>query len=150
LSHFYKPPKIYTIILVIKETRMETVSAAYRLKDWKEASVFERSDGVKVTRVDAEFNYEGELAGATRVAYLMFYAADGSGSYSGWERFSGTFRGRPAETVVAQEGTFTPEAVEVQAKTVAGTGTGALDGVALRYVARFLGHGPYQLSIAVE
>lgn len=129
---------------------METISAAYRAVDWKEASVFERSDGVKVTRVDAEFNYEGELAGATNVAYLLFYAADGSGSYSGWERFVGTFRSRPAEIVVAQEGTFTPEAVEVQASSVSGTGTGALDGVALRYAARFQGHGPYQLSIAVE
>lgn len=128
---------------------METISAAYRVIDWKETSVFERTDGIKVTRVDAEFNYEGELAGATKVAYLLFYAADGSGSYSGWERFSGTFRGRSAETVVAQEGTFTPEAVEVQASSVPGTGTGALDGIPLRYAARFQGHGPYHLSIAI-
>lgn len=128
---------------------MNTYPAVYRLSDWKETVVFERPDGVKVTRVDAEFSYEGELAGSTTVAYLLQYYADGSGSYSGWERFSGSFREKQAEAVMAHSGTFTAEAVELSVSSVPGAGTGALEDVALSYSAQLKGPGPYDLAIAV-
>jgi len=120
------------------------------LADWKESPLFERDDKVKVTRVDAEFNYEGELEGSAFLGYLMFYAADGTGTYSGWERFTGTFHGLPGEVILAHQGSFDAQAVRAKVSAVPGTGTGSLTGIGLGYEVRFEGHGPYPLTLEVE
>ena len=75
---------------------MQTFPLRYRYRDWQETTLFERSDGVRVTRVEAEFSYEGELDGPTRLSYLMQYYPDQTGSYHGWEQFEGHFQGKPA------------------------------------------------------
>lgn len=128
---------------------MTTLNASLQMKDWKENAVFERADGVKVTRVEADFQYSGDLDGATTLAFLLYYRADGTGTYSGWERFTGTFRGAAGETVFAHQGVFDPKTVSAQVETVAGSGNGALAGVTVRFTATMEGHGPYPLTLEV-
>ena len=122
----------------------------FRLLKWTESSVFERPDGIKVTRVDAEFQYEGDLEGSTNLGYLMYYQADGTGTYSGWEQFSGTFRGKTATGVLSHQGTFDAKAVRCRVTCVPGTGTGALESVVLEFEAELLGHGPYPIELRVK
>lgn len=121
----------------------------YRLMDWQESEVFERPDGVKVTRVDAAFAYEGDLTGDARLSYLMQYHPDQSGRYGGFETFEGTFRGAPAAVLFRHEGTFDPEGVDARVESVGRTGTGALSDRRLGFTARFTGEGPYELTLEV-
>lgn len=128
---------------------MTSIHASLQMKDWKEATVFDRADGVKVTRVEAEFQYSGDLEGGTTLAFLLYYRADGTGTYSGWERFTGTLRGAQGEAVFAHQGVFDPKVVSAQVETVAGSGTGALAGVTVRFPALMEGHGPYPLTLEI-
>ena len=121
----------------------------YRLQDWQETVLFERADGVKVTRVDAQFAYEGDLAGDTRLSFLMQYHPDQTGRYSGFEAFGGTFRGAAAEAVLHHTGTFDGEGVDSHVASVERTGTGGLDGRSLSFDTRFTGEGPYELALRV-
>jgi len=129
---------------------MTPLNASLGMIDWKETMVFERTDGVKVTRVEAKFQYSGDLEGATTLAFLLSYRVDGTGTYAGWEQFSGTFRGRPGETVFAHHGVFDPKTVLAQVETVAGTGTGSLAEPTLRYTTAMVGHGPYPLTLELR
>ena len=89
---------------------MQGSQQKYRLRDWQETVLFERPDGVKVTRVDAEFSYEGDLAGDTRLSYLMQYYPDQTGRYSGWEELQGTFWERPGGSCFTTRARATPKA----------------------------------------
>jgi len=129
---------------------MQGSQQKYRLKDWQETVLFERPDGVKVTRVDAEFAYEGDLTGDTRLSYLMQYDPGQTGRYSGWEAFQGTYLGAPAEILLRHEGRFDPEGVDAHVVGLDGTGTGSLDRRKVGFDTRFTGEGPYELTLQVE
>lgn len=118
----------------------------FRLLKWTETPIFERPDGIKVTRVEAEFQYEGDLDGPTALGYLMYYQADGTGTYSGWEQFSGTYRGKAAEVVFLHQGSFDPKAVRVRVTSVPGSGRGGLETVTLGFATVLEGHGPYPFA----
>lgn len=127
-----------------------SASGLFRNAAWTELAVFERSDGVKVTRVEAEFQYEGRLAGASLVTYLMLYRADGTGTYSGWERFEGSWDHRAGTAVFHHQGTFDPQAVRAEVATVPDTGTGSLETLRIHYQVELRGHGPYPFTLEVE
>lgn len=129
---------------------MKTFPLRYRYTDWKETTLFERPDGGKVTRVEAEFSYEGELAGSTKLGYVMHYRPDETGSYDGWEQFDGSFEGKPASVLFRHEGTFDPKGVDVRVTSVEHTATGSLAHQRLGFSIRFEGHGPYELTLNVE
>lgn len=129
---------------------MKTFPLYYRYKDWKETTLFERSDGVKVTRVEAQFDYEGGLAGFAKLGYVMQYYPDATGSYDGYEQVEGTFEGQPGGVVLRHEGTFDPKGVDAHVTSVARTGTGSLEHVRLSFKTRFEGHGPYALMLDVQ
>lgn len=129
---------------------MSSHAVEYSYGEWNEETVAERDDGTKVTVVKAAAAYAGDLAAQTRVAFVMHYRADGSGSYDGWEEVTGTFAGEPASVVLRHEGTFDAEAVEVIVRSVPGSASGSLDAVALSFSARFEGHGPYPVELVTE
>lgn len=129
---------------------MQGSQQEYRLGDWQETVLFERPDGVKVTRVDAEFSYEGDLAGDTRLSYLMQYYPDQTGHYSGWEELQGTYLGTPGEILLHHEGTFDAEGVVARVASLDRTGTGSLDRRKLSFATRFTVEGPYELTLEVE
>lgn len=128
---------------------MTQANVELHLKEWKEITVFERTDGTKLTRVEAEFQYSGDLDGASTAAFLLLYRADGTGVYSGWERFSGTFRGAFGETVFANQGIFDPKAVSVEVVSEPRTSTGSLASCTLKYAVTMEGHGPYPLLLEI-
>jgi hypothetical protein len=125
---------------------MKTFPLHYRMKDWKETPQLERSDGPGVTRVEAEFAYQGD----TKLVYIMHYYPDQTGSYTGYEQFDGAFDGQPASVLLRHEGKFDPKGVDANVTSVARTGTGSLTDVALRFATRFEGHDPYALTLEVE
>ena len=129
---------------------MEKFPLRYRYKDWKETTLFERPDGAKVTRVEAEFVYEGALAGSATLGYIMQYFPDQTGTYDGWERVEGSFQGKPGSVLLRHEGTFDPTGVNAHVTHVARTGTGSLENLALSFTTRFEGQGLYELTLEVE
>lgn len=129
---------------------MRTLPVRYRYADWKETTLFERPDGLKVTRVEAEFAYEGALEGSTKVGYIMQYFPDQTGFYDGWELFEGRFEGKPSTALLRHEGTFDPQGVDARVKSVPAAGTGGLETVKLHFTCRYEGHGPYEIQLGVE
>jgi len=129
---------------------MEKHPEKYLMKDWKESATIERADGHKTSRVEAEFAYEGELSGPSKVSLLMHYHPDQTGTYIGWEHFEGTWQGKAATVVFRIDGSFDPKGVEARVSHEVGSGTGALDGLRLSYSIRFEGEGPYPFTLEVE
>lgn len=127
---------------------MSTSNTQYHMMDWKEAPCAERSNGSRLTRVDAVFRYKGLISGQTAVHYQMLYMTEMTGIYEGFELFTGTFQGSEASVWFRHQGTFDEAGVDAAVETVTGTGTGSLTGRQLSFSVRFQGDGPY--SIALE
>lgn len=129
---------------------MDKANAQYHMVDWNETAVIESSDGTKVTRVEASFRYEGVLNGETRLVFHMLYETESIGRYEGYERFDGSYDGETASMWLAHRGHFDAEGVEVEVESVPDTPAGSLNGKHVAFKARYVGHGPYAISVAVE
>lgn len=129
---------------------MESHELTYKLADWKETILEEWADGRKTTRVEAEFEYSGNLAGKAKDFYLMHYGPDQKGTYHGWEHFAGTWQGSPAAVVFQIGGTFDPQGVSAQYRSETASGQQALAGLPLGFKVRFEGHGPYPVKLEIS
>jgi hypothetical protein len=129
---------------------MKALNGLYSFTDWKESSAFERQDGIKVTVVHAEALHEGELAGTTKVVFIMRYTPDQSGEYDGWEAFEGTFKGKPSSAIFRHEGRFDPVGVDSRVAMECEGASGGLAGTSISFASRFEGQGPYQISLVLS
>jgi Protein of unknown function (DUF3224) len=128
---------------------MKTFAIRYRSQDWKETTLLERADGLKLTRVEAQFAYEGALDGTAKLGYIMQYFPDGTGAYDGWELFEGRFEGSPGTVLLRHEGTFDPQGVNANVTSVDQTGTGSLEQQRIGFQTRFEGNEVYELTLEV-
>lgn len=79
--------------------------ATFDIAKWDERPV-EEWEGGKLTHASILKRYSGDLDGEAVQEYLMSYAADGTASFVGIERMSGTAGGRSGALVLQQVGTF--------------------------------------------
>ncbi|MFQ5526452.1 MAG: DUF3224 domain-containing protein [Thermoanaerobaculia bacterium] len=107
----------------------EQASATFVIKSWEENPIDETEEGIGLMRAEVSKSYEGDLEGEGRVEYQMMYRDDGSASFVGLERFTGTQAGRKGSFVFEHRGTFEEGVVKSVWHVVLGSGTGKLAGL---------------------
>ena len=101
------------------------VSATFEVKDWVETSLDE-VEMPKVTRAVVAKTYSGDIDGTSTTEWLMSYAEDGSATFVGMERISGSVGGRDGSFVVKHDGKYEGGAAVGSLTVVRGSGTDAL------------------------
>jgi hypothetical protein len=104
-------------------------TATFTLKSWDEKSYDETEGAPKLTRVSATKSYKGDIEGEGKLEYLMMYRTDGSASFIGLERVTGSVDGRAASFVLQHTGNFEGGVAKVTLSVVPGSGTGDLRGM---------------------
>ena len=125
----------------------EHAVATFTLKSWDEKAYDETQGLPRLSRVSATKSYEGDVAGAGTVEYLMMYRLDGSATFIGLERVGGSVGGRSGSFVFQHTGTFENGIAEVALSIVPGSGTEGLNG--LQGTGQFaVGHEPpYKMTL---
>jgi hypothetical protein len=98
----------------------------FELTGWDEKTHEEYDGGAKLTRAAIGQRFHGDLAGDGSWESLMYYRADGTASYVGFERFVGSLNGHSGSFVVRTTGTFDGREAHSNWSIVPGSGTGEL------------------------
>ena len=97
------------------------VEATFEIAGWDEKPYVEWEGG-KLTRASVSTKYAGGIEGGSVLEYLMSYGPDGSVTYVGMERVSGSAGGRQGGLVLRHIGTFTDGAAKSELTVVGGSG----------------------------
>jgi hypothetical protein len=107
------------------------ITSTFEVKSWDENPFGEEAAGLpKLTRASVTKAYSGDIDGASLTEWLMAYAEDGSASFVGLERITGTMAGRTGTMVLQHVGLFEDGAAKGSLTVVRGCGTDALASVA--------------------
>lgn len=125
-----------------------TANARFAIKSWDEKPYSEGEGQPKLTKATVTKTYGGDIEGEGLVEYLMVYRADGTASFVGIERVTGTIGGKAGAFVLARNGVFEDGQAKEAYSVVPGSGTGALKGLRGEGTSS-VGHGmehPFVLS----
>lgn len=89
----------------------------------------EPGDGPALSRIHVEETFSGDIEGSGVVEFLQAGQADGSASFVGIERVSGTLAGRTGTFLLQDAGTVAGNIVSGEWFVVPGSGTGGLAGL---------------------
>lgn len=100
---------------------------------WDEKTIEVIEDRMKLTRVSAEFVFEGDIQGLAKVEYLMFYSSfdpadmhKSKAQYVGQIRIVGKLKGKAGSFVVSDAGSFIGGVANSELSIIAGSGTDEL------------------------
>lgn len=103
---------------------------------WDEKTIEIIEDRMKLTRVSAEFVFEGDIEGLAKVEYLMFYSTfdpadmhNSKAQYVGQIRIVGKLKGKAGSFVVSDAGSFVGGVANSELSIIAGSGTDELSGI---------------------
>jgi hypothetical protein len=85
--------------------------------------------GPNLNEIHVTETFKGDIAGEGAVRFLQALRADGSASFVGIERVTGTLAGRSGSFLLQDEGTLEGSQVEGRWFVIAGSGTGELAGL---------------------
>ncbi|MFI5231612.1 MAG: DUF3224 domain-containing protein [Gemmatimonadales bacterium] len=125
-----------------------TANARFAIKGWDEKPYSEGQDLPKMTKASVTKSFTGDVAGEGHVEYLMMYRADGTATFVGLERITGTVAGKTGSFVLQRTGVFENGAAKESYSVVAGSATGELRGLRGEGTSS-VGHGsehPFVLS----
>src|SRR6478672_5335577 len=105
------------------------VTATFAVTGWDERPLDEVVGAAKWTQSSATKSFDGDVDGTAALEYLMVYAADGSATFVGLERFQGRVAGRSGTFVLQHVGRFEDGAAKGHLTVAAGSGTGDLTGL---------------------
>lgn len=123
--------------------------ATFQITGWDEKTTQDIGGGAKLTQAKVTQSYAGAIEGSSSIDYLMAYTVQGTASFVGLERLTGTFAGKSGTCVLQHVGVFAEGKARSAWSVVAGSGTEALAGLRGEgsYVA---GHGePAQVVFTV-
>jgi hypothetical protein len=107
---------------------MKTLETKLHIESWDEKPYREEPDGRKWTRAEVTLTgADGLESGAFES--LMYYRADGTGTYVTLMRLTGTIEGRSGSFVLQGDGTYDGTTARLSATVVPGSGTDGLAGV---------------------
>lgn len=108
----------------------------YTPAKWNEKTIEAIEDRMKLTRVSAEFVFEGDIEGLAKVEYLMFYSSfdpedmhSSQAQYVGQIRIIGKLKGKSGSFVVNDAGSFVRGVANSELSIIPGSGTGELTGI---------------------
>lgn len=103
---------------------------------WDEETIEVIEDRMKLTRVSAEFVFEGDIEGLAKVEYLMFYSSfdpadmhNSKAQYVGQIQIVGKLKGKAGSFVVSDAGSFVGGVANSDLSIIAGSGTDELSGI---------------------
>lgn len=103
---------------------------------WDEKTIEVIEDRMKLTRVSAEFVFEGDIEGLAKVEYLMFYSSfdpadmhNSKAQYVGQIRIVGKLKGKAGSFVVSDAGSFVGGVANSELSIIAGSGTDELSSI---------------------
>lgn len=126
----------------------KTANARFAIKSWDEKPYSEGPDLPKLTRATVQKTFTGDIAGEGQVDYLMMYRSDGSATFIGLERITGSVGGKTGTFVLQRTGVFEDGLAKESYSVVPGSATGALRGLRGEGTSS-VGHGmehPFALS----
>lgn len=89
----------------------------------------EKSDGPSLTKVHVEESFSGDIEGDGWAEFLQAAQPDGSASFVGMERVTGTVAGKTGTFLLQDSGTVSGNIVNGEWFVVPGSGTGELAGL---------------------
>jgi len=106
-----------------------TANARFAIKAWDETPYSEGDDLPKLTRASVTKAYTGDIDADGHVEYLMMYRADGSASFVGHERITGSIAGRKGSFVLQRTGVFEGGQAKESYSVIPRSATGDLRGL---------------------
>jgi hypothetical protein len=110
-------------------TMHKHATATFGLESWDEKAYDEKEGTPKLSRISSTKSYKGDIVGGGKLEYLMMYRADGTASFVGLERVTGSVGGRSGSFVLQHSGTFEGGVAKVMLSVVRDSGTGDLRGL---------------------
>src|SRR5882757_7572374 len=108
----------------------KTIETKLAIASWDEKPYREFDDGRKFTRANVTLKgSDDSLEGEATWEALMYYAADGSGTYVGLMHVTGKLEGREGSFVLEGRGTYDGKQARIESTMVSGSGTGELAGI---------------------
>jgi Protein of unknown function (DUF3224) len=104
-------------------------SAVITVHKYEPAAYDEPADGPVLTRIHVEESFSGDISGEGVVEFLQAASADGSATFVGIERVTGTLGGRTGTFLLQDAGTVQGSIVSGDWFVVPGSGTGQLAGL---------------------
>ncbi len=104
----------------------EQVEAKFDVAKWDESPFDDQSDAPKFDRAVVVKQYSGDVEGSSTTEWLMAYAEDGSATFVGLERISGSINGREGSLVLRHVGSFDDGAAKGDLGVIEGSGSGVL------------------------
>lgn len=108
----------------------------YSVGNWDEKAIEVIEERMKLTRVSAEFIFEGDIEGVAKVEYLMFYSSfdpadmhTSRAQYVGQIHIIGKLKGKAGSFVVNDAGSFVEGVASSELSIIPGSGTGELGGI---------------------
>jgi hypothetical protein len=109
-----------------KNTRADAVITVHK---YEPAAYDEPAEGPALTRIHVEESFSGDIAGDGVAEFLQAARADGSASFAGIERVTGTVAGRTGTFLLQDAGTVQDNIVSGDWFVIPGSGTGELAGL---------------------
>jgi hypothetical protein len=110
-----------------QETRHAKATIAVRV--YEPAAYEEPAEGPVLSRIHVEESFSGDIEGTGVVEFLQSANADGSASFVGIERISGTLAGRRGTFLLQDAGGVEGTVVSGNWFVIPGSGTGELAGL---------------------
>jgi Protein of unknown function (DUF3224) len=107
----------------------KTANARFAIKSWDEKPYSEGPDLPKLTRAAVKKTFTGDIDGEGQVDYLMMYRSDGSATFIGLERITGSVGGKKGTFVLQRTGVFEDGQAKESYSVVPGSATGELHGL---------------------
>ena len=104
-------------------------NAVITVHKFEPASYEEPTEGPVLTRIHVEESFSGDISGDGVVEFLQAARADGSASFVGIERVTGTVGGRAGSFLLQDAGTVAGSIVSGDWFVIPGSATGALAGL---------------------
>ena len=104
-------------------------SAVITVHKYEPVAYSEPADGPVLTRIHVEESFTGDISGDGVVEFLQAAGADGSASFVGIERITGTVGDRTGTFLLQDAGTVQGSIVSGDWFVVPGSGTGQLAGL---------------------
>lgn len=108
----------------------------YSVSKWEETPIRPDEDGMRATRVSAEFLFAGEIEGTAHVEYLMFYTAfdekdmhNSQARYVGHLKIIGTTKGKSGSFALTDSGSFQGGLASSEVEIITGSGTSDLHSI---------------------
>src|SRR5512142_2354382 len=109
-------------------TARTRASAAITVHKYEPTTYDEPAEGPVLARIHVEESFSGDISGDGVVEFLQAARADGSASFAGIERVTGTVAGREGTFLLQDAGTVEGNVVSGEWFVIPGSGTGGLAG----------------------